>query len=90
LLLELRSGRFASAGMLLPQLGPGRPHPSDIAPSLDGASHFPPPVSDRKRDAWLAAAGLTTLRFENWQILHNTAAVLRRIAQAIQAARSTH
>jgi very-short-patch-repair endonuclease len=55
----------------------------------DGAGHFPTPPSDQHRDRWLAAAGLTTLRFENWQILHNTAVVLHRIAQAIRAARST-
>jgi very-short-patch-repair endonuclease len=53
----------------------------------DGASHFPTPVRDHTRDLWLAAAGITVLRFENCQILHHTAAVLERIRKAIQSSR---
>ena len=55
----------------------------------DGASHYPTPLRDRTRDLWLAAAGLTILRFENCEILNGTAAVLARIRQALQSSRLT-
>ena len=51
----------------------------------DGAGPFPRPVRDQSRDAWLAAVGFTTLRFENCEILEHTALVLERIRQAIRA-----
>ena len=60
-----------------------------IVVEADGDGHFPAPLSDQRRDAWLAAAGLTTLRFENCQILDDTPTVLDRIARAIQASRRT-
>ena len=53
----------------------------------DGAGHFPTPLRDHTRDAWLRAAGLTILRFENCQIVDRTAAVVERIRQAIQVSR---
>ena len=31
----------------------------------DGAPHFPSPLRDRRRDAWLAAAGFVILRLPN-------------------------
>ena len=55
----------------------------------DGAGHFPPPLRDRSRDHWFAAAGLTVLRFENCQVLNHTASVLERIRVAIRQARAT-
>jgi very-short-patch-repair endonuclease len=54
----------------------------------DGAGHFPPPLRDRARDSWFAAAGVTVLRFENREILENTALVLERIRQAIRRLRA--
>ena len=53
----------------------------------DGSGHFPPPLRDHARDHWLAAAGLTVLRFENCQVLDHTAIVLERVRQAIRTSR---
>jgi very-short-patch-repair endonuclease len=49
----------------------------------DGAWHYPSPRRDQARDRLFAAAGLTVLRFENREILENTAAVLERIRQSL-------
>lgn len=51
----------------------------------DGRPHFPPPVRDQRRDAFLAAAGLFVLRFSNDEILFETARVLERIRDALRA-----
>jgi hypothetical protein len=45
----------------------------------DGAADFPAPPRDRQRDHWFTVAGLTVLRFENREILDNTAHVIERI-----------
>lgn len=62
-----------------------------VVVEADGAFHFPPTKTQRARDRWLRAAGLTVLRFENREILHEPARVLERIRQAVrQAAPLSH
>jgi very-short-patch-repair endonuclease len=51
----------------------------------DGAPHFPRPPRDRRRDAWLAAAGLAVLRLPNHEILHHPARVLDQIRRHLSA-----
>jgi hypothetical protein len=48
--------------------------------------YFPKPLRDRRRDAWLAAAGLVVLRLPNHEILHHPARVLDQIRRLL----STH
>jgi very-short-patch-repair endonuclease len=50
----------------------------------DGAPHFPPPRAQLARDAFLRAAGLMVLRFENNDILHDTECVLEPIRRALR------
>jgi adenine-specific DNA-methyltransferase len=49
----------------------------------DGAPHFPRPLRDRRRDAWLGAAGLVVLRLPNHLILHRPDRVLDRIRRLL-------
>jgi very-short-patch-repair endonuclease len=51
----------------------------------DGAPHFPKPLRDRRRDAWLMAAGFVVLRLPNWQILHDPDRVLFQIRRHLSA-----
>jgi very-short-patch-repair endonuclease len=50
---------------------------------LDGASHFPPPLCDVERDAFLRKCGLTVLRFENRELFDSVERVLAHIAAAL-------
>src|SRR5512142_2034140 len=45
----------------------------------DGAPHYPKTVRDRRRDAWLMAAGFVVVRVPNHQILHHPERVLVQI-----------
>lgn len=49
----------------------------------DGAPHFPRPWRDRRRDAWLAAAGFVVLRLPNRLILHHPDRALDRIRRLL-------
>ena len=49
----------------------------------DGAPHFPRPLRDRRRDAWLAAAGLIVLRLPTHLILHHPDRVLDQIRRLL-------
>ncbi|MBN2573480.1 MAG: DUF559 domain-containing protein [Deltaproteobacteria bacterium] len=51
----------------------------------DGAPHFPRPLRDHRRDAWLAAAGLVVLRLPNHLILHHPDRVLDQIRRLLAA-----
>ena len=51
----------------------------------DRAPHFPRPLRDRRRDAWLAAAGLVVLRLPNHLILHHPDRVLDQIRRLLTA-----
>jgi very-short-patch-repair endonuclease len=51
----------------------------------DGAAHFPRPLRDRRRDAWLAAAGFAVLRLPNQLILHHPDRVLDQIRRHLAA-----
>jgi very-short-patch-repair endonuclease len=51
----------------------------------DGAPHYPRPLRDRRRDAWLAAAGLVVLRLPNHLILHHPDRVLDQIRRLLAA-----
>ena len=52
----------------------------------DGAPHFPKPMRDILRDAWLRQVGFRVLRFPNHEILHHADRVLQRIRAALQCA----
>jgi very-short-patch-repair endonuclease len=45
----------------------------------DGAPHYPKPLRDRRRDAWLMAAGFVVLRLPNHEILRHPDRVLDQI-----------
>jgi very-short-patch-repair endonuclease len=49
----------------------------------DGAPHFPSPLRDRRRDAWLAAAGFLILRLPNHLILRQPDRALDRIRRLL-------
>jgi len=51
----------------------------------DGAGHHPRPQRDEVRDAAMAAAGLTVLRFSNEEILRDEDRVLARIAEHLHS-----
>jgi very-short-patch-repair endonuclease len=51
----------------------------------DGAPHYPRPLVDMYRDAYLRALGLRILRFENDEILTTPDRVLTAIQQALTA-----
>src|SRR5512140_549954 len=51
----------------------------------DGAPHFPRPLRDRRRDAWLAAAGFVVLRLPNHLILRLPDRVLDQIRRLLAA-----
>jgi len=51
----------------------------------DGAPHFPRPRRDRRRDAWLAGAGLVVLRLPNHLILHHPDRALCQIRGCLAA-----
>jgi len=51
----------------------------------DGAPHFPRPPRDRRRDAWLAAAGLVVLRLPNHLIVHHPDRALCQICRRLAA-----
>ena len=51
----------------------------------EGAPHFPKPLRDRRRDAWLRAAGFVVLRLPNHQILRHPDRVLDRIRRLLFA-----
>lgn len=51
---------------------------------VDGAQHGDQVTYDRQRDQWLAAQGLTVLRFWNHDVLNRTEAVLEQIRQAVE------
>ena len=52
---------------------------------VDGGQHFEPDhaARDAERDAYLAALGLTVLRFDNRQVLTETQAVVEAIGRVI-------
>jgi len=51
----------------------------------DGAPLFPRPLRDRRRDAWLTAAGFVVLRLPNHLILHHPDRVLDQIRRLLAA-----
>ena len=51
----------------------------------DGAPHYPKPLRDRRRDAWLRAAGFVVLRLANREILHHPDRVLNQIRRDLSA-----
>ena len=51
----------------------------------DGAHHYPRPLADMYRDAYLRNLGLRILRFENTEILTVPTRVLTRIQAALTA-----
>ncbi len=51
---------------------------------VDGSQHDDQLAYDRQRDQWLAAQGLTVLRFWNHDVLNRTEMVLERIRQAVE------
>ena len=53
----------------------------------DGAPHYPRPLVDIYRDAYLRGLGLRILRFENEEILENPNQVLSEIRRALTAPR---
>lgn len=52
---------------------------------IDGSQHAEQKTYDVRRDAWLRSQGFVVLRFWNNEVLHDTAAVLERIRQAVIA-----
>jgi len=50
-----------------------------LAIELDGDAHFFTRRADAVRQEFLEAEGVTVLRFPNFEVLHNTAVVLRKI-----------
>ena len=52
---------------------------------VDGSQHFEPEhaAQDMARDAYLAALGLTVLRFDNRQVLTETKAVVEAIGDVV-------
>ena len=61
--------------------------PAALAVELDGEGHWrgDQPDRDRRRDAWLAARGVETLRIEAWEVRDDLHGVLERIRIAAQA-----
>jgi very-short-patch-repair endonuclease len=51
---------------------------------VDGSQHGDQLAYDRQRDQWLAAQGLTLLRFWNHDVLNRTETVLERIRQVVE------
>ena len=52
---------------------------------VDGAQHGDQVTYDRQRDHWLAAQGLTVLRFWNHDVLNRPEAVLEQIRLIVEA-----
>lgn len=55
-----------------------------LAIELDGESHYGNRDKDEKRDLRLNELGVTVLRFDDLEVRHNTAEVLRRIEEWIK------
>lgn len=51
----------------------------------DGAPHFPKPLRDRRRDAWLATLGFVVLHLPNQLILRHPDRVLNQIRALLAA-----
>lgn len=50
---------------------------------LDGAQHYPRPMTDEVRDRWLVSVGYTILRFANGEIVHEPDRVLEVIYRSL-------
>ncbi|RRQ22975.1 endonuclease domain-containing protein [Thiohalobacter thiocyanaticus] len=59
--------------------------PLRLVVEIDGSQRTEQKTYDDRRDAWLRSQGFVVLRFWNNEVLHDTAAVLERIRQVINA-----
>ena len=68
--------QFAVAPYILDFYAPSH----KLAIEIDGESHFKS-INTQKKDKILSKHNITTLRFTNYQMMHNLAGVLTSIAQ---------
>ncbi len=59
-------------------------HAAGVVVEVDGGIHDTQPEADESRDLAFAQLGLLTLRIRNEDVLHDTVAVLERIARTCE------
>jgi adenine-specific DNA-methyltransferase len=80
---KLRGAKFRRQQPLGPYIVDFYCDDAALIVELDGAPHFPPPLADLERDAFMRACGLTVLRFENREVFESLKRVLRTIENAL-------